>query len=937
MNGINKNYLSLIIAAKNKMVWATPVGLTILVGLVVLTMTGAKLPQTSGGDLVYSEDFESGDPVGWQLESGWQVVEVEGGHALSGLGHVWANANVGTWDDSRFRFKVKLDGGSLHANYRLLHSPEFRRYFLGLNDNGLYLSKQVGSTFYENLATAPGLSNGWHTVEVVGTGPAITISIDAQPVMSYTDLAPLLNGSIAFESLNDSPVLIDDVEVWATDSTPTPSGPTWVRTGGPLGGLGYDVRMRPDNPDIMYVTDAWAGVHKSIDGGQTWVSANEGIDARTGPSNDAIPVFCLTIDPNNYDIIWIGLQNTTGIYRSSDGGLSWEKRINGIVEDSGLTIRGITVEPGNSNVVYAAGEISSWYWAGQPMLGKEFDKAKGVVYKSTDAGLTWGVIWRGDSLARYVLIDPNNVNTLYVSTGIFDREAANTDPNTNTPGGIGILKSTNGGQTLVQINNGLDSLYVGSLFMHPQNSQILLAGAGNDAYPDEGGIFLTTNGGAQWQYKGGQTIESVEFATDNPNVAYAGGQGEFYRSDDRGQSWQPYMEDYVWGPEGIRAGFPIDFQVDLRDSMRIFANNYGGGNFLSEDGGQTWASASTGYTGAELTDVAIHLSNPAIVYANGRSGPFRSADGGATWQGINPIELRPIAEGARITVDPHNPNHILMSSGHWGWTYESMDQGTSWTLVTNYEDELRNLPGPGKTQGFQGMQAIVFAPSSPAKVYGGFGMDSCVKSADPNVCSVSTIVSILTSEDGGHTWTRREGSALDGLTVTEIVVHPTNAGIAWAATVGGGVFRTADGGTTWETASNGLGDTMVMDLAGNPNTPDVLYAGTLSNGVFKSENGGTSWQASSAGMDPNEPIGALVVDPIRPEVVYAGSWMSGVYLSEDAGATWRLINNGLRTRSVRALTISSDGQILYAGTKGEGVFRLGELSPGVYLPVILKN
>lgn len=107
---------------------------------------------------------------------------------------------------------------------------------------------------------------------------------------------------------------------------------TWVRLGGPIGGIGYDIRMRPDNPDIMYVTDAWAGVHKSTDGGRTWFTLNEGIDVRTGPSGDAIPVFCLTIDPNNYDILWIGLQNLGAVYRSVDGGQTWKKQIKGIVE-----------------------------------------------------------------------------------------------------------------------------------------------------------------------------------------------------------------------------------------------------------------------------------------------------------------------------------------------------------------------------------------------------------------------------------------------------------------------------------------------------------------------------------------------------------------------------------------------------------------------------
>ena len=69
------------------------------------------------------------------------------------------------------------------------------------------------------------------------------------------------------------------------------AGGVWVRAGGPLGGLGYDIRMRPDNPDVMFVTDAWSGVFKSIDGGQTWTPSNNGILTRTGESSDAIPIF----------------------------------------------------------------------------------------------------------------------------------------------------------------------------------------------------------------------------------------------------------------------------------------------------------------------------------------------------------------------------------------------------------------------------------------------------------------------------------------------------------------------------------------------------------------------------------------------------------------------------------------------------------------------
>ena len=106
----------------------------------------------------------------------------------------------------------------------------------------------------------------------------------------------------------------------------------------------------------------------------------------------------------------------------------------------------------------------------------------------------------------------------------------------------------------------------------------------------------------------------------------------------------------------------------------------------------------------------------------------------------------------------------------------------------------------------------------------------------------------------------------------------------------------------------------------------ILYAAPANSGVYKSTDGGVTWQVKNYDMDPNEPITSIVIDPVRPNVVYAGSLFSGMYLSEDGGDTWRLLNDGLRTRAVAALSISSDGETLYAGTQGEGVFRLSTLS-----------
>ena len=694
----------------------------------------------------------------------------------------------------------------------------------------------------------------------------------------------------------------------------------WVRTGGPSGGIGYDIRMNPGNPDIMYVTDALAGVHKSRDGGLSWVSINDGIDARVGPSNDHVPAFCITLDPNNPEVLWVGMQEFRGVYRSANGGATWEKRTEGIAEPFGLTVRGITVQPGNSNVVYVAGEINSTQWAGAPRPGREFDRVKGVVYKSTDAGQSWRAIWRGDNLARYVIVDPRDANIVYVSTGIFDREAANSRPEFNEAGGVGVLKSVDGGQSWTSINNGLRNLYVGSLVMHPQNAQTLLAGTGNIAYRDGGGVYVTIDGGGTWRYVNGDLITSVEFSSQDPRVAYAIGGAEFFRSRDEGQTFQAFLNrsGRSWGPAGIFVGFPIDLQPDPRDPMRLFVNNYGGGNFLTTNGGASWNVASTGYTGAEVRDVAVSRQDAAVVYANGKSGPFRSRDGGQSWTAMNPLDVRTISEGARVAADPDNGDHVLMSSAHQGLMFRSEDGGASWRLVLDYQDELMRLPG---IRFHQGVQAIAFAPSWRLKVYAGFGFQPCVLFRQS--CDTETIVGVLTSEDGGRTWSRQSGTGFDTSSVPAIAVHPQNRDIAWAATLGKGIFKTVDGGGRWIPSSTGLEDHDVESLAVDPARPEILYAGTFSRGVYLSRDGGTTWTSSSSGMNASEEIKALVVSPGRAGVVYAGSYKSGVYVSTNGGGSWTLANNGLRNRSVRALAVSGDGGMVYAGTFGEGVFRLG--------------
>ena len=103
--------------------------------------------------LLYQENFDDGQAQGWELEQGWAVSE----GALCGQGHHWAFSNAGPWQTFRVQFRLRLDQGIVHLNYRV-SGP--RRYFIGFRQDGMSLSKQTGlETFAHNLAEAVATHN----------------------------------------------------------------------------------------------------------------------------------------------------------------------------------------------------------------------------------------------------------------------------------------------------------------------------------------------------------------------------------------------------------------------------------------------------------------------------------------------------------------------------------------------------------------------------------------------------------------------------------------------------------------------------------------------------------------------------------------------------------------------------------------------------------
>ncbi len=255
--------------------------------------------------------------------------------------------------------------------------------------------------------------------------------------------------------------------------------------------------------------------------------------------------------------------------------------------------------------------------------------------------------------------------------------------------------------------------------------------------------------------------------------------------------------------------------------------------------------------------------------------------------------------GGRVTAVtgiPDQPFTFFMGTTGGG-VWKTTDGGTSWD---NLSDEFFKVASIG---------SVEVAPSDPNVIYVGTG------SASPRG-NISTGKGTYRSTDGGKTW------LLIGLEkagqIGKLQIHPQDPDIVYAAALGNifgphperGVFRTKDGGLTWEKVLFVDDKTGCVDMVMDPSNPRILYAGfwqaerkpwTLidggeKGGVWKTTDGGDTWKRLSGGL-PDGVLGrvGLAVSPVNPDRIWViqeaqDEKKGGIYMSEDAGKTWKRIN-----------------------------------------------
>ncbi len=169
--------------------------------------------------------------------------------------------------------------------------------------------------------------------------------------------------------------------------------------------------------------------------------------------------------------------------------------------------------------------------------------------------------------------------------------------------------------------------------------------------------------------------------------------------------------------------------------------------------------------------------------------------------------------------------------------------------------------------------------------------------------------SVWRSRDGGESWERATQGMFSESDIRALAVSPDNAAVLLAGTEAG-LYRTEDGGDTWAHVDSPMNEVQIWALAIDPASPDTIYAGTCPSALYRTRDGGTSWQKldveladECVGVPIVPRVTSIVIDPDDSQTVYAGIEVDGMRISRDGGDTWREGSDGLSSLDIHGLAV----------------------------------
>ncbi len=659
------------------------------------------------------------------------------------------------------------------------------------------------------------------------------------------------------------------------------AGPT--NTGGRI----TDLAIHPDSPEIIYVGAASGGIFKSIDNGQTWI--NIFADA------PVISIGDIVIDPENENILYagtgeanassysffgngiyksinageswehIGLDNSVyigriivdhtnseriftaacgklfsgneerGIYRSDDGGETWERKL--FVSDITSAID-LVQHPTNPNILYAA----MWERLRGLNFRQSFGETSGI-WKTIDGGENWYELTNGlptgTDVGRIGIdISRSNPDVLYA---FYDMPSAE----------VRVYKTTDSGESWTRTNDdyldGMNSYfgwYFGQVRIDPVNE--------NRVYVLGVELYRSDNAGNSWillaDYGNMGEIHVDHHALEideNTGRIMEGNDGGLYYSYDLGENWTkidniPLTQFYA-------------IEIDRTNPERIYGGTQDNNTIRTLTGNLDDWHAILGGDGFYCL---VDYDNPNTIYAEWQWGNLcKSTDGGYSFYNINDQMYYDRTNwSSPLAMHPTQPN-VLYFGTYRIW--KTTDHGEDWTAVSN------DLTDGDDGSSYHTVTTISISPLNPEIVLAG--------TDDGNV---------HISQNGGNSW-NEISDGLPNRWITRVAadtfdpntIYTTVSGFRWDEPAPH-VFKSEDLGQSWINISSNLPEIPINSIILDPSLPNRIFVGSDA-GIFYSGDGGEEWISTSAGI-PNVAVTDMKIHN-ETRILVAGTYGCSAY------------------------------------------------------------
>ena len=687
------------------------------------------------------------------------------------------------------------------------------------------------------------------------------------------------------------------------------------------GGRIHDVEALPGDPSTVYVASASGGLWKSVNRGVTWTNLWEHMPTSTFGD--------LAIAPSDPDILYAGTgeqqnrQSTSwgnGVYRSGDGGATWEHLG---LEETRHTGR-VRVHPTEPNIVYVAalGNL----WRPSPDRG---------VYRSRDAGQSWDkVLFVDDNTGAVDLaIDPVNPNVLYAA--MYQRQRRTWGFNGGGPGS-GVYKTTDGGDSWRELTNGLPAGDKGriGIAISPTDPQILNMLV---QHSEEGGGYRSGDGGESWEKVSDQNIRPMYYShvyidPTTPDRVYTLATTS-HRSEDGGRTFQEIAPRPTYDV-GVHADHHTMW-IDPGDPEHFYLAGDAG---LHEtyDRGVTFRRINNLPIG-QFYAVAVDNRDPYWIYGGMQDnhswmGPAATR----SWEGIVDDEWRQIGFGDGMYQQPSPDGRTIYSNA----------QNGSWTRFDNVTGDMLSLrltaPEGEDPYRWDWVSPSRLSHHDPNVVYMGGNRlfisrdrgDSFTRTEDLTRQQDRDELEIMGVRGADTRLSRNDGTSSYGEIVT-IAESPLNPAVLWVGTDDGNVQVSSDGGRNWNEVSGGapgLPDgTYVSRVTASAEAPGTAYVtfdahrdGDFRPYVYRTEDYGARWTALHDAL-PSGSANVIIEHPDNPHVLFLGT-EHHLFASTDRGASWARFPD-LPTTAYDDMVIHPREKDLVLGTHGRSIIVIDDVGP----------